>query len=135
MSAMIEATPLIRPAITPLPKGDSCVLVIFGASGDLTQRKLIPALYDLACIGCTHPQFQVLGIGRTKMTSEQFRTHMHDAAASSKEARSYSEEKWAEFQKRMFYFVGDANDPNFYPLLRARLEEMRNSGSSANHLF
>ena len=135
MSAMIEATPVICPAITALPKGDSCVLVIFGASGDLTQRKLIPALFDLACIGCTHPQFQVLGIGRTKMTSEQFRARMHDAVAASNETRSYSEEKWAEFQKRMFYLVGDANDPNFYPLLRARLEEMRNSGSSGNHLF
>ena len=86
MSAMIEATPVVHPAITPLPKGDSCVLVIFGASGDLTRRKLIPALYDLACIACMHPQFQVLGIGRTNMTSEQFRARMRDAAAASKEA-------------------------------------------------
>jgi glucose-6-phosphate 1-dehydrogenase len=135
MSAMIEATPMVHPAVTPLPKGDSCVLVIFGASGDLTRRKLIPALYDLACIACMHPQFQVLGIGRTNMTSEQFRARMRDAAAASKEARNYSEEQWAEFEKRLFYLVGDANDPRFYPLLRAQLERMHNSGSSGNHLF
>ena len=48
-----------------LPKAGSCLLVIFGATGDLTRRKLIPALYDLACIGCTNPTFDVLGVGRT----------------------------------------------------------------------
>jgi glucose-6-phosphate 1-dehydrogenase len=135
MSTMIEATPLVRPAITALPKGDSCVLVIFGASGDLTRRKLIPALYDLACIACMHPQFQVLGIGRTSMTSEQFRARMREAAAASKEAHNYSEAQWSEFEKRLFYLVGDANDSKFYPLLDAQLEKMRTSGSSGNHLF
>jgi glucose-6-phosphate 1-dehydrogenase len=111
------------------------VLVIFGASGDLTRRKLIPALYDLACVACMHPQFQVLGIGRTKMTSDLFRARMRDAATASKDARNYSEGQWAEFEKRLFYIVGDVNDPKFYPLLRAQLEEMRNSGGSGNHLF
>jgi glucose-6-phosphate 1-dehydrogenase len=135
MSTMIEATPVVRPAATPLPKGDSCVLVIFGASGDLTRRKLIPALYDLACIGCMHPHFQVVGTGRTNLTTEQFRARMREAAAVSKEARNYSEGQWAAFEKRLFYLVGDANDPKFYPILRAQLEEMRKSGSSGNHLF
>jgi glucose-6-phosphate 1-dehydrogenase len=135
MTNMIEATPVIQPASTAFPKGDSCVLVIFGASGDLTRRKLIPALYDLACIGCMHPQFQVLGIGRTNITSEQFRIRMHDAAAASKDARNYSEAQWTEFEKRLFYLAGDANDPKFYPRLLAQLEEMRKSGSSGNRLF
>ena len=135
MSAILEATPVVRPAVTPLPKGESCVLVIFGASGDLTRRKLIPALYDLACIGCMHPQFDVLGIGRTPMTSEEFRVRMHGAAAVSKEARNFTEEQWADFEKRLFYLVGDVNDAEFYPRLRAQLEEMRAAGSSGNHLF
>ena len=73
MSTIVEATPLVRPAITPFPKGESCVLVIFGASGDLTRRKLLPALYDLACLDCVHPQFDVLGVGRTPMSTEEFR--------------------------------------------------------------
>ncbi len=135
MSAIVEATPVVRPAVTPLPKGESCVLVIFGASGDLTRRKLVPALYDLACIGCMNPKFEVLGTGRTHMTSEEFRTRMRGEAAVSKDVRNYSEEKWADFEKRLFYIMGDVNDAEFYPRLAGKLEEMRNSGSSGNRLF
>jgi glucose-6-phosphate 1-dehydrogenase len=135
MSAIIEATPVVRTAVTPLPQGESCVLVIFGASGDLTRRKLIPALYDLACIGCMHPEFDVLGIARTPMTSEEFRVRMHGAAAVSKEARDFAEEHWSDFEKRLFYLVGDPNDRDFYPRLGAQLEKMRRAGSSGNHLF
>ena len=62
MTAIVEAAPVVRPAMTPLPKGESCVLIIFGASGDLTRRKLMPALFNLACRGCIHPQFDVLGV-------------------------------------------------------------------------
>ena len=76
MNPVVEAVSIDRGAATLLPRGESCVLVIFGASGDLTRRKLIPALYDLACIGCMHPGFDVLGIGRTPMSSEEFRTRV-----------------------------------------------------------
>ena len=55
MSAIIQASPLEKLSQEPLPTGDSCVLVIFGASGDLTKRKLIPGLYNLACEGCMNP--------------------------------------------------------------------------------
>jgi glucose-6-phosphate 1-dehydrogenase len=111
------------------------VLVIFGASGDLTHRKLIPALYDLACIGCTHPQFEVLGLGRTPMTSEQFRAQMREGAAASSDTRDFSLEQWASFEKRLFYLQGDPHTAAFYPQLAAYLEQMQNKGSSTNRLF
>src|SRR5580704_10798766 len=57
MSAIIQANPLEKLPQEPLPTGDSCVLVIFGASGDLTKRKLIPGLYNLSCEGCMNPEF------------------------------------------------------------------------------
>jgi glucose-6-phosphate 1-dehydrogenase len=66
MSAIIQANPLEKLSQEPLPNGDSCVLIIFGASGDLTRRKLIPGLYNLACEGCMNPQFEVFGIGRAR---------------------------------------------------------------------
>jgi glucose-6-phosphate 1-dehydrogenase len=135
MSAIIEATPVEHATPTSQPRGESSVLVIFGASGDLTRRKLIPALYDLACIGCMNPKFDVLGIGRTPMTSEQFRARMHSTAATSKDARDFTEEQWADFEKRLFYMSGDVNDPSFFPRLRDELERMRANGSSGNHLF
>jgi glucose-6-phosphate 1-dehydrogenase len=135
MSAIIQANPLERLSQEPLPTGDSCVLVIFGASGDLTKRKLIPGLYNLSCEGCMNPEFEVLGIGRTPMSSEEFRKRTGEAAAKSKDARNLSESGWADFETRLHYMEGDINDANFYLPLRNRLEEMEKNGSSPNHLF
>jgi len=118
-----------------LPKAGSCLLVIFGGTGDLTKRKLIPALYDLACIGCTNPTFDVLGVGRTQLTDDQFRERMHEGAAKSKDARNYSEDRWADFAKRLHYLVGDANHPDFYSQLKSKIDEMQKHGASKNVLF
>ncbi|HUD65990.1 MAG TPA: glucose-6-phosphate dehydrogenase [Candidatus Sulfotelmatobacter sp.] len=135
MSTIIQASPLAKVSQEPLPTGDSCVLIIFGASGDLTKRKLIPGLYNLACEGCMNPEFEVLGIGRTPMGSEEFRKKTGEAAAESKDTRNFSEPRWADFEHRLHYMVGDINDPKFYSQLRVRLEEMEKNGSSPNHLF
>ena len=135
MSAVIEVNTLEKVSLEPLPAGDSCVLVIFGASGDLTRRKLIPGLYNLACVGCMNPQFEVLGVGRTPMTSEEFRAKMREAVSQSSDTRGFDESQWKEFERRLHYFVGDLNDNQFYSRLRERLGEMQHSGSSPNHLF
>ena len=95
---------LQRPA---LPEAEACTLVIFGASGDLTRRKLIPALYDLCGVGCMNARFEVVGTGRTRMTDEEFRESMKEAAKSSKDVRGFNEEKWTRFAKRLRYIVGD----------------------------
>src|SRR5712691_10890089 len=135
MSAIIQASPLEKLSQEPRPTGDSCVLIIFGASGDLTKRKLIPGLYNLACEGCMNPQFEVLGIGRTPMSSEEFRKKNGEAAAKSKDTRDFSESGWEDFEQRLHYMVGDINDPKFYSQLRDRLQEIERNGSSPNHLF
>jgi glucose-6-phosphate 1-dehydrogenase len=135
MSAIIQASPLEKFSQEPLPTGDSCVLVIFGASGDLTKRKLIPGLYNLACVGCMNPEFEVLGIGRTPMSSEEFRKKSGEAAAKSKDTRDFSESGWRGFERRLHYMVGDISDPNFYPRLRDHLQAMEKNGSSPNRLF
>jgi glucose-6-phosphate 1-dehydrogenase len=135
LSAVIEVNPLEQFSLEPLPTGDSCLLVIFGASGDLTRRKLIPGLYNLACVGCMNPKFEVLGIGRTPMTSEQFRAKMRESASKSSDARDFNASQWAEFEKRLHYFVGDLNDDNFYPRLGEQLGEMGKSAGIPNHLF
>src|ERR1700739_5182990 len=114
MSAIIQANPLEKLSQEPLPTGCSCVLVIFGASGDLTKRKLIPGLYNLACEGCMNPRFEVLGIGRTPMTSEEFRAKMREAAEQSPDTRNFNESQWKEFEHRLEYFEGDINKEDFY---------------------
>jgi glucose-6-phosphate 1-dehydrogenase len=135
MSAIIQVDPLEKLSKEPLPAGDSCVLVIFGASGDLTKRKLIPGLYNLSCEGCMNPEFEVLGVGRTPMSPEEFRKKTGESAAKSKDMRGFSESGWKDFETRLHYMEGDINDPNFYPRLRDRLQAMEKNGSSPNHLF
>ena len=132
VTARPEALPVIEPT---LPKAGSCLLIIFGGTGDLTRRKLIPALYDLACIGCTNPTFDVLGVGRTPLDDAQFRERLHEGAAKSKDARNYSEGGWLSFATRLHYLVGDANQPAFYLLLRDKIAELQAKGASQNVLF
>lgn len=134
MSATVQATSeaLARP---PLPRADSCVVVIFGATGDLTRRKLIPALYDLACFGCLDGRFEVVGTGRTPLSDEAFRARMREALAASKDGHGAKDPRWPEFEQRLHYLVGDPNDPAFYPKLSADLEARRQGGVSQNRIF
>jgi glucose-6-phosphate 1-dehydrogenase len=78
------SAPLAAPA-TPLPTAEPCILIIFGATGDLTRRKLIPALFRLACEGCLSEQFQVVGIGRQALADDAFREHLRAGVAESPE--------------------------------------------------
>jgi glucose-6-phosphate 1-dehydrogenase len=134
MSTIVQPTP-VKLAKPTLPQGDSCLVVIFGATGDLTRRKLVPALYDLGCVGCTSRNFDVLGIGRSKLTDDDLRARLRDGAATSKDARNFTDEGWNDFAKRLHYLIGDANHPEFYPHLKAKIEEMQKSGASRNILF
>ena len=133
MSTVIDVNPLQMFSLEPLPTGDACLLVIFGASGDLTRRKLIPGLYNLACAGCMNPRFEVLGIGRTGMSSEEFRAKMRESVSQSSDARNFNESQWRDFEPRLHYFVGDIRDDGFYSRLKERLGEHSESGP--NHLF
>jgi len=135
LSAAIDVNPLEQFSPEPPAAGDSCLLIIFGASGDLTRRKLIPSLYNLACVGCMNPQFEVLGIGRTPMTSEEFRSKLRESASKAGDTRDFSDSHWHEFESRLHYFAGDVNDARFYTGLRDRLDEMQRGGSSPNRLF
>jgi glucose-6-phosphate 1-dehydrogenase len=135
VSAVIPVNPLVQFSPEPPSAGDSCLLIIFGASGDLTRRKLIPGLYNLACVGCMNPQFEVLGVGRTPMTSEEFRSKLREATSKSGDTRDFSEDHWREFENRLYYFAGDIGDNQFYTRLRDHLAEMQRGETSANRLF
>ncbi|MBA3438703.1 MAG: glucose-6-phosphate dehydrogenase [Pyrinomonadaceae bacterium] len=125
-----------QPQQAKLPQTDPCTIVIFGASGDLARRKLIPALYNLACEGCTGNRFHVLGIGRTHLSDEDFRAQMRDAAATAKDTRDFNEESWARFAPRLTYMIGDPNDDGLLHELAAHLDHMREeSDISPNTLF
>lgn len=132
MTAQVEAIPIDRATAGSPGRGESCVLVIFGASGDLTRRKLIPALYQLSLIQALHPDFEVLGVGRTAMTSDEFRASLIEGTRQSPE---FNRRQWEIFSRQLHYFPGDVNDPELFIQLKSHLEEIRTTGGSGNHLF
>ena len=130
----IEARPLEAEAPT-LPQADPCVIVIFGASGDLTRRKLMPALFHLAHEG-SMSDFQILGIGQDVLTDEEFRRRMLEGARGSEEMGEFSDDEWKAFAQRLHYSAGELVGSGMYHDLAARLEVMsEKEGASRNHVF
>lgn len=101
---------------------EPCVLVIFGASGDLTARKLIPALYDQDRAGRLPRGMVILGMSRTPMSDEAFREKMK--AAVQQFSASFDAAKWESFAKRVSYHAGDAGDATSMPGLSKRINEL-----------
>jgi glucose-6-phosphate 1-dehydrogenase len=114
-----------------LPHAEPCVMVIFGATGDLTRRKLIPALWNLRAEGCLEGM-RILGVGRSHMSDDEFRTMTHDALA---ESEKFDEEEWRKAAERIFYIGGELTDQSTYENTAQRLQELAKEGASNNHLF
>jgi glucose-6-phosphate 1-dehydrogenase len=115
--------------------GDPCIMVIFGASGDLTKRKLIPALYNLAKDNLLSKEFALVGFARNELTSEQFRDMI------GKEIGEYATTKvdpdlWHWFARRIYYMAGDFDDPAAYDKLRDLLVQIdKEHGTRGNYFY
>lgn len=119
-----------------LPPADPCVIIIFGATGDLSKRSLLPALYNLACEGCLSGRFEVLCIGRQEMSEEAFRALMYDAVRNAKATQEFTEERWQTFGPKLHYLSGDMKEATTYGEVRGRLEKLSEEHeASRNHLF
>ncbi len=133
---MLEFMPSGNPFQDPLRferRVPECTVVIFGANGDLTKRKLLPALYRLAYEQRLSPGFAVVGISRTPMTDDRFRENMRESVARFLEDAPFDEEVWTGFATGLFYMAGDVNDPVCYQRLATRLraiEETRRTGGN-----
>lgn len=115
---------------------DPCAVVIFGASGDLTKRKLVPALYRLTQERLLPAEFAIIGFARSPMTHEEFRAKMKDAILTYSEAKSIDEAVWESFAKGIFYVSGDVNDPEAYKRIRELLDQVdRERGTAGNRVF
>src|SRR6185503_15251014 len=117
-----------------LPQADPCVVVIFGSTGDLTKRKLMPALFDLCRLGCLE-QVRILGIGRHAMSEDEYRSQVREAIANSDEADKLDEHVWQDFARRIYYTAGELEDDATYQTITKRLEELAASGASKNRIF
>ncbi len=98
-----------------------CVVVIFGANGDLTRRKLMPALYRLAYERRLPAGFAVIGNSRTMMGDERFRESMRESVRGFLEDSPFDEELWRTFAAGLYYEAGDIKDPACYSRIAARL--------------
>ena len=109
-------------------------MVIMGATGDLTQRKLMPALFQLACKGRLPQDLRIVGYARSDHSDDQFRDLMWKGVREFGELAARRDE-WEPFARRLLYVRGDASVPEDCVRLRQRLEELEGSLRPANRLF
>ncbi len=115
--------------------GDPCAMVIFGAAGDLTRRKLIPALYNLAKNQLLSREFAVVGIARSPRSTEDFRQKI------SQDIKEFATEPvdpdvWEWFIRRIYYIPGNFGNKDLFPQLKDFLGKVdRDHSTHENHLY
>jgi glucose-6-phosphate 1-dehydrogenase len=113
-----------------------CVFVIFGASGDLTRRKLLPALYNLAVSRLVPAGMSIVGFALTELSEDDFRKNMHDAVAEFSRRKPIDETVWSDFASRLHYVSGKFEDQSNFGKLREKLEELdRTNGTRGNRIY
>jgi glucose-6-phosphate 1-dehydrogenase len=109
----------IARTLTPQP----CTLVIFGGSGDLARRKLVPAVYNLRLDSVLPANYAILGTGRKPLSDADFRESCRDGIVKYSR-QEIKDDVWSSFEQRLFYVAGAIDDPKAYTDLRARLEKI-----------
>jgi glucose-6-phosphate 1-dehydrogenase len=137
----VSPLPIVLP--NPLREGlaeervpEPAVMVIFGASGDLTHRKLLPALYSLTRDRLLPARFAIVGFARKPMNDDAFRGEMRKACDEFARRRPVDAALWEAFAQHVFYQQGDYDDPASYAGLKARIEEIEKTlGLPGNRVF
>jgi glucose-6-phosphate 1-dehydrogenase len=129
-----SANPL-REGLSNRPMPQPCTVVIFGASGDLTYRKLIPALYNLAADGDLPAALSVVGFARREKTDDSFREELRDATKKFSR-QGLNDELWQSFAERVFYHRSEFGDLAGYNSLAKRLDALDNERNTrGNRLY
>lgn len=130
-----EQTNPLREGLSTKAVPQPCAVVIFGATGDLTHRKLIPALYNIAADGELPPAVAVIGFARRPKTDRQFRDEMEEATREHSRS-TVRDEVWDGFSKSLFYHQSEFQDESGYTKLAKRLAKLdKASGTRGNRLF
>jgi len=112
-----------------------CSVVIFGATGDLTHRKLVPALYNLAADGELPPAVTVVGFARREKSDDEFRRDMEESTRKFSR-QSVRDEIWKTFAQSIFYHQSDFGDESGYKTLATKLDKIdKERGTRGNRLF
>ncbi|MFW6033440.1 MAG: glucose-6-phosphate dehydrogenase [Phycisphaeraceae bacterium] len=118
------------PQTDPAPNG---LIVIFGASGDLTRRKLIPALFELYCGGRLPERFGVLGISRTKYSDESFRDYLR--AHVKQRVGCFEGGNWDDFASRLHYHPADSTEADAFPGIRERMHQLAGEHETGDNVL
>ena len=111
-------------------------VVIFGASGDLTRRKLVPALHSLGCEGLFPDASRVVGVARSPMSDQAFRDRLYDGVVDYARLKPGVCTRWSEAEHRFTYLAGGYDDPETYRRLAERLAQQdAGAGTGGNRLF
>ena len=114
---------------------DPCVFVIFGASGDLTRSKLLPAIFNLSEEGLLPEEFAILGVARPQIDQAAYRKNMRELVRQA-EGEPLDPEKWARIEDRLYYIAGEFDDPALFQRVKQSVEQIRERhGIAANYLF
>ncbi|HMW87969.1 MAG TPA: glucose-6-phosphate dehydrogenase, partial [Nitrospira sp.] len=117
-------TPLAcKPVPEAVPPVEPCTLVIFGGSGDLARRRLIPAVYNLLLDGLLPAKYAVIGLGRKPMTDDEFRNLVKEGIVKHSR-QALAEDTWDTFKTHLFYIQGENEDAQTYATLRTKAEEV-----------
>lgn len=115
---------------------EPCILVIFGATGDLTGRKLLPALYNLAREGQLPSHFVCVGFARRDKSNEQFREEMFNDINKYSRTKPVDKNLWKDFSEHLFYHRSDFDNDEGYQTLAKMLEDLDTKyGTKGNRLF
>jgi glucose-6-phosphate 1-dehydrogenase len=118
----------------PAP-GDPCVMVIFGASGDLTKRLLMPALYNLACDGLLPDRFALVGCAREAYSSDTFRDAMTHHLRTFCTRDVFDVDVWDRLSQRLFYLPGSVEDLATFRRLRRLVRQLDRQYHTAGNLL
>ena len=128
MSEPLAETVMQEEGTTPARQGDPCVLVIFGASGDLTRRLLVPSLYNLAHDKLLTENFAVVGVARNESSHEEFRQAMHKAIHESNRVGHVDPAIWDSLEQRLYYVTAPFQDPSGYTKVAEVLKQCDRDG-------
>ncbi|MBS2027900.1 MAG: glucose-6-phosphate dehydrogenase [Deltaproteobacteria bacterium] len=116
--------------------GEPCAMVIFGASGDLSHRKLLPALYNLGLTGVLPANFAVVGFAKDDFSRDSYRSEMKKAVGEFSRRKPLDEEIWSDFAAGLDYVSGNFDDPAAFQRLKAALERAdKERGTRGNRLY
>ena len=121
---------------SPGPLAEPCIIVIFGAAGDLTKRLLMPALYNLTCEGLLPEQFAIIGLAREDFTTADFRARMARELRTFSTRKDFNADIADNLCKRLHYLPGEFGDSAAFARLRDLVTKLdAEVGARGNILF